>query len=75
MSKKNTVSIRQNKFIDKKKKLGFKRMQFYISSSHYDELLFLKNSGETFSTIIENLISKEYKKHLKTLIKRNKYEI
>ena len=74
MLKKSTVSIRQKNFIDNKKRLGFKRIQVYISLDSYNQLSSMRADDLTFSNIIEDSINQSFKKWSKSNIKKGKYD-
>jgi len=72
MSKNNTLSKRQNKFIDNKKSLGFKRVQVFLSSDVYEMLEIMKSNNKksksTYSSIIESSICSEFINWSKSMI-------
>ena len=74
MSKKNTTSARQKRFIENKKDSGFKKIQVYISSDSYEKLLMMKNNNinnkSTFSTVIEDSLSCQFRVWSKYVVER-----
>ena len=72
MSNKNTVSLRQKKFIENRKHLGFKKVQVYLSNDVYEMLDMMKSnnttSKSTYASIIESSISSEFINWSKSMI-------